>query len=211
MSGKAFGAKMKPHEPAKPTSALEILLVDEDADRGRIFEAGLAGKAIVHRISELRTAAVLAATDTHAVDVLIISRQLPDDSMIKAIEELSRARPMPIAVFVEADQNDIARRAIRAGASGYIVKGLAADRVATVVEVAIERFRLTDALLKELTKSKSDLEARKLIERAKGLLMEQRGVSEHAAYEALRKMAMARGKPVREIAETIVAIANMLP
>lgn len=211
MSGKAFGAKMKPHEPAKPTSALEILLVDEDADRGRIFEAGLAGKAIVHRISELRTAAVLAATDTHAVDVLIISRQLPDDSMIKAIEELSRARPMPIAVFVETDQNDIARRAIRAGASGYIVKGLAADRVATVVEVAIERFRLTDALLKELTKSKSDLEARKLIERAKGLLMEQRGVSEHAAYEALRKMAMARGKPVREIAETIVAIANMLP
>tara|TARA_R110000803_G_scaffold69835_9_gene132378 strand:- start:3016 stop:3624 length:609 start_codon:yes stop_codon:yes gene_type:complete len=202
---------MKPHEPAKPTSALEILLVDEDADRGRIFEAGLAGKAIVHRISELRTAAVLAATDTHAVDVLIISRQLPDDSMIKAIEELSRARPMPIAVFVETDQNDIARRAIRAGASGYIVKGLAADRVATVVEVAIERFRLTDALLKELTKSKSDLEARKLIERAKGLLMEQRGVSEHAAYEALRKMAMARGKPVREIAETIVAIANMLP
>ena len=180
MSGKAFGAKMKPHEPAK-------------------------------RISELRTAAVLAATDTHAVDVLIISRQLPDDSMIKAIEELSRARPMPIAVFVETDQNDIARRAIRAGASGYIVKGLAADRVATVVEVAIERFRLTDALLKELTKSKSDLEARKLIERAKGLLMEQRGVSEHAAYEALRKMAMARGKPVREIAETIVAIANMLP
>ena len=118
---------------------------------------------------------------------------------------------MPIAVFVETDQNDIARRAIRAGASGYIVKGLAADRVATVVEVAIERFRLTDALLKELTKSKSDLEARKLIERAKGLLMEQRGVSEHAAYEALRKMAMARGKPVREIAETIVAIANMLP
>ena len=202
---------MKPHEPAKPTSALEILLVDEDADRGRIFEAGLAGKAIVHRISELRTAAVLAATDTHAVDVLIISRQLPDDSMIKAIEELSRARPMPIAVFVETDQNDIARRAIRAGASGYIVKGLAADRVATVVEVAIERFRLTDALLKELTKSKSDLEARKLIERAKGLLMEQRGVSEHADYEALRKMAMARGKPVREIAETIVAIANMLP
>tara|TARA_R110000787_G_scaffold237459_1_gene343868 strand:- start:824 stop:1432 length:609 start_codon:yes stop_codon:yes gene_type:complete len=202
---------MKPHEPAKPTSALEILLVDEDADRGRIFEAGLAGKAIVHRISELRTAAVLAATDTHAVDVLIISRELPDDSMIKTIEELSRARPMPIAVFVETDQNDIARRAIRAGASGYIVKGLAADRVATVVEVAIERFRLTDALLKELTKSKSDLEARKLIERAKGLLMEQRGVSEHAAYEALRKMAMARGKPVREIAETIVAIANMLP
>ena len=68
-----------------------------------------------------------------------------------------------------------------------------------------------DALHKELSRSKSDLEARKLIERAKGLLMEQRGVTEHAAYEALRKMAMSRGKPVREIAETIVAISNMLP
>ncbi len=202
---------MKAHEQSKPTSALEILLVDDGADRGRIFVAGLAEKAVVHRISELTTAAIMAATDTHAVDVLIISRQLPDDSMIKTIEEFKLLEAMPIAVFVEADQNDIARRAIRAGASGYIVKGLASDRVATVVEVAIERFRLTDGLLKELTKSKSDLEARKLIERAKGLLMEQRGVSEHAAYEALRKMAMARGKPVREIAETIVAIDNMLP
>tara|TARA_R110002111_G_scaffold32765_5_gene65895 strand:- start:173 stop:529 length:357 start_codon:yes stop_codon:yes gene_type:complete len=118
---------------------------------------------------------------------------------------------MPVAVFVETEQDDLARRAIRAGASGYIVKGLAADRVATVVDVAIERFRLTDALLKELSRSKSDLESRKLIEKAKGLLMEQRGLSEHAAYEALRKMAMARGKPMREIAETIVAISNILP
>jgi len=202
---------MKSLEQPKPTTALEILLVDDDADRVKVFEAGLAGKAGVHRISELSTVAVLAATENRAVDILIISRQLPDGAMIKTIEELSQARPMPIAVFVETEQDELARRAIRAGASGYIVKGLAVDRVATVVEVAIERFRLTDALLKELTKSKSDLEARKLIERAKGLLMEQRGVSEHAAYEALRKMAMARGKPVREIAETIVAIANMLP
>jgi two-component system, response regulator / RNA-binding antiterminator len=152
----------------------------------------------------------LSATDTQAVDILIISRQLPDNAMIKTIEELSLVRPMPIAVFVETDLDDFARRTVRAGASGYIVKGLVADLVASVIDVAIERFRLTDALLKELTTTKSDLEARKRIEWAKGLLMEQRGVSEHAAYEALRKMGMARGKPVRDIAETIVAIANML-
>ena len=202
---------MNSHEQAKPSTALEILLVDDDAKRVEIFDAGLAGKANLRRISELTTAAVWAATDAQAVDILIISRQLPDSAMIKTIEELARVRPMPVAVFVETEQDDLARRAIRAGASGYIVKGLAADRVATVVDVAIERFRLTDALLKELSRSKSDLESRKLIEKAKGLLMEQRGVSEHAAYEALRKMAMARGKPMREIAETIVAISNILP
>tara|TARA_R110001599_G_scaffold119280_1_gene289483 strand:+ start:405 stop:1013 length:609 start_codon:yes stop_codon:yes gene_type:complete len=202
---------MNSHEQAKPSTALEILLVDDDAKRVEIFDAGLAGKANLRRISELTTAAVWAATDAQAVDILIISRQLPDSAMIKTIEELARVRPMPVAVFVETEIDDLARRAIRAGASGYIVKGLAADRVATVVDVAIERFRLTDALLKELSRSKSDLESRKLIEKAKGLLMEQRGVSEHAAYEALRKMAMARGKPMREIAETIVAISNILP
>tara|TARA_R110000803_G_scaffold69834_6_gene132348 strand:- start:5457 stop:6065 length:609 start_codon:yes stop_codon:yes gene_type:complete len=202
---------MNSHEQAKPSTALEILLVDDDATRVEIFDAGLAGKANLRRISELTTAAVWAATDAQAVDILIISRQLPDSAMIKTIEELARVRPMPVAVFVETEIDDLARRAIRAGASGYIVKGLAADRVATVVDVAIERFRLTDALLKELSRSKSDLESRKLIEKAKGLLMEQRGVSEHAAYEALRKMAMARGKPMREIAETIVAISNILP
>ncbi|WP_415106461.1 ANTAR domain-containing response regulator [Hyphomonas sp.] len=206
-----FGAKMNSHEEAQPNTALEILLVDDDAKRVEIFEAGLAGKAILRRISELTTSAVLAETDAQAVDILIISRQLPDSAMIKTIEELARVRPMPVAVFVETELDDLARRAIRAGASGYIVKGLAADRVATVVDVTIERFRLTDALLKELSRSKSDLESRKLIEKAKGLLMEQRGVSEHAAYEALRKMAMARGKPMREIAETIVAISNILP
>ena len=75
----------------------------------------------------------------------------------------------------------------------------------------MERFRLVDALYKELSNSKSELESRKLIERAKGLLMQQRGLTEQAAYDALRKMAMARGKPVREIAETIVAISNILP
>ncbi|MBU2605910.1 MAG: ANTAR domain-containing protein [Alphaproteobacteria bacterium] len=202
---------MNSHEQAMPGTAMEILLVDDNADRLKIFDTGLARKANARRISELTTVAILSATDTRAVDILIISRQLPDNAMIKTIEELSRVRPMPIAVFVETDLDDFARRAVRAGASGYIVKGLVADRVASVIDVAIERFRLTDALLKQLTKTKSDLEARKLIERAKGLLMEQRGVSEHAAYEALRKMAMARGKPVRDIAETIVAIANMLP
>jgi response regulator NasT len=202
---------MNSHEEAQPNTALEILLVDDDAKRVEIFEVGLAGKAILRRISELTTSAVLAETDAQAVDILIISRQLPDSAMIKTIEELARVRPMPVAVFVETELDDLARRAIRAGASGYIVKGLAADRVATVVDVTIERFRLTDALLKELSRSKSDLESRKLIEKAKGLLMEQRGVSEHAAYEALRKMAMARGKPMREIAETIVAISNILP
>ena len=202
---------MHSHEHAMPGAALEILLVDDNADRLKIFETGLAGKASARLISELTPVEILAATDTQAVDILIISLQLPDNAMIRTIEELSRVRPMPIAAFVETDLDDFARRAVRAGASGYIVNGLAADRVASVIDIAIERFRLTDALLKELTKSKSDLEARKLIERAKGLLMEQRGVSEHAAYEALRKMAMARGKPVREIAETIVAIANMLP
>lgn len=202
---------MNSREKAQSTLPLEILLVDNNDTRVEIFDAGLSGKASLHRISELTTAAVLAATDAQTVDILIISRQSPDSAMIKTIEELARVRPMPVAVFVETEQDDLARRAIRAGASGYIVKGLAADRVATVVDVAIERFRLTDALLKELSRSKSDLESRKLIEKAKGLLMEQRGLSEHAAYEALRKMAMARGKPMREIAETIVAISNILP
>ena len=161
-----------------PVMPLEILLVEDDIARAAIFDEGLGNTANVRRIGELSMQSVIMATDIHKADLLIISRHVPDGDMIRVVEELSGKRPMPIVVFVEADQGDLARRAIRAGASGYIVSGL---------------------------------EARKLIERAKGLLMEQRGVTEHAAYEALRKMAMSRGKPVREIAETIVAISNMLP
>jgi response regulator NasT len=199
-------------EQGKPQQrALHILLVDEDAARQNVFKEGLANGATVERISDLSAGAVLLAIAALTADILIISQHRPSVDLINTIKDVSRDRPMPIAIFVEQDLDDFALQAVRAGASGYIVRGLAAERVATVIDVAIERFRLTDALLKELSRSKSDLEARKLIERAKGLLMQQRGVSEHVAYEALRKMAMARGKPIREIAETIVAIENMLP
>jgi two-component system, response regulator / RNA-binding antiterminator len=198
-----------PSDP--PVMPLEILLVEDDVFRAAIFDEGLGNTANVRRIGELSIQSVITATDIHKADLLIISRHVPDGEMIRVVEELSGKRPMPIVVFVEADQGDLARRAIRAGASGYIVSGLSPARVGPVLDVAMERFRLMDALHKELSRSKSDLEARKLIERAKGLLMEQRGVTEQAAYEALRKMAMSRGKPVREIAETIVAISNMLP
>ncbi|KJS37902.1 MAG: hypothetical protein VR74_07155 [Hyphomonas sp. BRH_c22] len=198
-------------ERTLPAAVLEILLVEDDPVRAGIFDDGLSGTARVRRISELTTPAIMAATDVEKADIVVISSHGPDAAMIRTIEDVSGMRPMPIVVFVEADQGDLARRAIRAGASGYVVSGLAAARVLPVIDVAMERFRLMDALHKELSRSKSDLEARKIIERAKGLLMQQRGVSEQAAYEALRKMAMARGKPVREIAETIVAISNMLP
>ena len=110
-------------------------------------------------------------------------------------------------MFVEKGDGAVAKEAVRAGVSGYIVDGLSQDRVQPVLEIAIERFRMFDALWKDLEKSKADLEARKSIERAKGILMQRRQISENDAYVAMRNMAMKQGKPLKEIADNILSVA----
>lgn len=143
--------------------------------------------------------------------VLVFVGPLPDMNLYDVLQHISESYRVPIVVFEENADNAEAKRAVRAGASAYIVDGLSTSRVRSIVEVAMERFRLTDTLHQELQKSKEDLAARKTIERAKGLLMERRGLSEQEAYNALRKTAMGQGKSIRDVAEAILSISNLLP
>jgi response regulator NasT len=110
-------------------------------------------------------------------------------------------------MFVENGDGALAREAVRAGVSAYIVDGLSEKRVLPVVEIAIERFKMFDALWRDLEKSKRDLEARKAIERAKGLLMEKRKLSENDAYAAMRTMAMKQKISIKDVADNILSVA----
>ena len=99
---------------------------------------------------------------------------------------------------------------MRAGVSAYIVDGLTSSRVQPVIEVAIERFKMFDGLQRELEKSKEDLEARKVVERAKGILMDKRNLSEKEAFVSMRKLAMQESITIKQVADKVLSVASLL-
>ena len=195
---------------AVTTLPLIILLIDSDGERAKIVEEGLSGRAIVRQASSEHGGDLLNLVNELQPDVIIIDCESPDRDTIENLRTVARENPKPIVMFVEDGDGELAREAVRAGVSAYIVDGLSATRVKPVIDIAIERFSMIDSLRRELEKSKADLAARKTIERAKGLLMEKRQMSENDAYAAMRSMAMKQGKPLLEVAESIISVASLL-
>lgn len=193
--------------PAGPPR--RILVVAEKPEPAGMIVTALAPDVAVLPGGPL-SGALVADVQAAAPDVLVISCEVPEPQLFAALEAISQSRPLPVVMFVDAGDPGLARRALQAGVSAYIVRGLTPERIRPVIEVAIERFRMTDALCRELQKSREDLAARKTIERAKGLLMERRGLSEREAYEAMRRLAMAQGRPLREVAEAILSVSGIL-
>jgi response regulator NasT len=194
---------------AQPEAPLIVLLIDSKPERARIVEEGLQGKAVVRQAAAMHGVELLAVIERLQPDAIIIDCDSPDRDTIENLQLVARKNPKPIVMFVENGDGALAKEAVRAGVSAYIVDGLSPRRVLPVLEIAIERFKMVDALWRDLEKSKRDLEARKVIERAKGLLMEKRKLSENEAYAAMRSMAMKQGKSLKEIADSILSVANL--
>lgn len=189
---------------------LIVLLIDSDPQRAKIVEEGLKGAAIIKQATSSHGSSLLSIINELQPDVIIMDCDSPDRDTIENLRTVARENPKPIVMFVEDGDGSLAKEAVRAGVSAYIVDGLSPRRVLPVIEVAIERFRMVDALHKELKKSKEDLEARKLIERAKGILMDKRSMTENEAYAAMRKLAMEEGRTMKQVAENILSVASLL-
>jgi response regulator NasT len=192
------------------SQSLAILVIDENRIRTSIIEAGLRetgheNVTIVHDIEGIdRT---IAATNP---DVIVIDLGNPNRDMLENMFQLSRAVKRPIAMFVDsADQTSI-EAAVDAGVSAYVVNGLKQERVKPILDMAISRFNAFARLNRELEEARSELESRKLIERAKGILMKSKGLSEEAAYALLRKTAMNQNRKIAEIAQSLVTAAGLL-
>ena len=197
-------------DPTNASQALSVLLIDDNPDRVRLVEQGLVKDAIVHLAQSVRGKALLDLIADIQPDVIIMDCESPDRDTIESLRVVAQNNPKPIVMFVEDQNGDLAREAVEAGVSAYIVDGLTPKRVQPVIDVAIARFKMLNGLRTELKKSQEDLAARKVIERAKGLLMEKRGMSEQDAFAAMRSMSQERGQPLKEVAESIIAIANLL-
>lgn len=189
---------------------LAVLVIDENPIRASIIEAGLreAGHENVTVIHDVNGIARRIA-DINP-DVIVIDLGNPNRDMLENMFQLSRAVKRPVAMFV--DQSDLAsiEAAVDAGVSAYVVDGLRQERVKPILDMAVSRFNAYSRLKRELEEARGEIENRKLIERAKGILMKSRGLSEEAAYALLRKTAMNQNRKIAEIAQSLVTAAGLL-
>ena len=143
-------------------------------------------------------------------DMAIVDAESEARDVLEHVVTATRDEPRAIVMFTNDDDTQLAREAVAAGVSAYIVAGLAAERIRPILEVAFARFEHEQALRGELTQARNDLKERKLIDRAKGLLMQRQGLTEQAAWDKLRKAAMDKGLRVAEVAQRMLDMADLL-
>jgi response regulator NasT len=191
-------------------SSPKIAIVDESPIRAAILEEGLreAGYTDVVRIEEMQS--LLSRIYALDPDVIVIDLENPSRDILEQMFQVSRAVRRPVAMFV--DQSDAAsiQASVDAGVSAYIVDGLKKERLKPILDLCISRFNAFSKLQDELDRAKSALEDRKIIERAKGILMKLKGLTEDEAYVLLRSTAMREKKKIGEIAQSILTASELL-
>jgi response regulator NasT len=187
---------------------MRVLVIDPDPARAALVAEGLNGIEPL----EVRHSAIFDETEAglFAPDVVVVAADSPDRDTLESLREASMTNPRPVVMFVDRSEPGLAEEAVRAGVAAYVVNGLAANRVRAVLEVAMSRFQLMNQLRLELEKAKADLASRKTVERAKALLMTERGLGEDQAYRLLRKLSMDTGRPLGAVAADLLAFASVL-
>ncbi|MCA0318049.1 MAG: ANTAR domain-containing protein [Proteobacteria bacterium] len=197
-------------ERALSDVSLTIAIVDESRSRAAIIEDGLreAGYTKIVHIDEMTNLlARLYATDP---DVVVIDLENPSRDVLEQLFQVSRLVKRPVAMFVDQSDTGMITKAIDAGVSAYVVDGLKKERVKSILDMCVARFQAYARLQNELDQAKSALEERKVVERAKGLLMKHKGIAEEEAYALLRRRAMNEKKKIAEIAQAVVTGLEIL-
>jgi len=190
-------------------STLKIAIVDESPLRAAILEDGLreAGFMQVERIAETRN--LLARIYVMDPDVILIDLENPSRDVLEQMFQMSRAVKRPVAMFVDQSDSASIQASVDAGVSAYIVDGLKKERITSILDLCISRFNAFSRLQGELDRAKDALEERKVIDRAKGVLMKAKKFTEEEAYALLRKTAMNENKKIAEIAQSVLTAAEL--
>jgi len=197
--------------PAPDAAAcLRVLLVDDMPERIAVLKDALTsagctiggvappGEDLASVVRELQP------------DVIIIDVDSPSRDTLESLRAINRDLPRPIVMFVDHSDSRAIEAAMQAGVSAYVIDGLNAQRVKPIIDVAIARFKEYQTLRGELERTKSSLQDRKVIDRAKGILMDQRQISEDEAYRALRRLAMEQNRRLVDVAQQLITFAQML-
>jgi len=189
---------------------LSILVIDENTIRASIIEAGLreAGHEKVTVIHDVH--AIARRIGEVQPDVIVIDLENPNRDMLENMFNLSRAVKRPIAMFVDRSDQASIEAAVDAGVSAYVVDGLRQERVKPILDMAISRFNAFSRMERELEDARDALESRKIVEKAKGILMRSKGLSEESAYQLLRRTAMNQNRKISEIAQSLITASELL-
>lgn len=196
--------------PPPPDAPLNILVIDENPIRRAILETGLKDAGFANLTVLEDATGLLDRIYKLDPDVIIIDLENPRRDVLEQMFQVSRIVRRPIAMFVDHSDRDTISSAIEAGVSAYIVDGLKSEHVRSILDMTISRFNAFERLRTELEETKSALKERKVIEKAKGILMKSRGLDEEAAYALLRKTAMGSGKRIADVAESLVSTFDLL-
>jgi response regulator NasT len=189
---------------------LRILLIDQNVTRASILEEGLreAGYASVTVLRDTQN--LLRRIVDADPDVICIDLENPNRDVLEQMFQVSRVVRRPVAMFVDRSDSDMIKAAVDSGVGAYVVDGLKKERVKSVLDTAITRFKAFNDLRDELDRAKQALDERKVIERAKGILMKERGLTEDQAYALLRKAAMSDNRRLVEVAQAVITAAGLL-
>jgi response regulator NasT len=188
----------------------KIVIIDESPIRAAILEEGLreAGYTEVVQVNQMQS--LLARISALDPDIIVIDLENPSRDSLEQMFQVSRAVRRPIAMFVDQSDSAMIQASVDAGVSAYIVDGLKKERIKPILDLCVSRFNAFARLQDELDRTKNALEERKVIDRAKGILMKLKGLTEEEAYVLMRSTAMREKKKIGEIAQSILTASELL-
>ncbi len=189
---------------------LKIAVVEADAGRSAEILQGLADGGWTDVVVLSETRALARRLSEIDPDLVLIDLANPSRDLLENLSAASGASTRPVAMFVDRSDDGMTGAAIKAGLSAYVVDGLKKDRIKPVLETAIARFRMISQMRSELDAAKLALAERKTIDRAKGLLMQAKGIGEDEAYSLLRRTAMDQNRKLTDVAQALITATELL-
>lgn len=194
----------------KPAKPLRVVIMDDEIDRAQLVKQALEAVHVDVVAIIAGDAGLLSRIEQLAPDLLIVDIDNPDRDMLEGLRRVGQEQNRPVVMFAQDGRAETIKAAVDAGLAAYVVDGLTQERVRPIIEVAIARFAQFQELRGELNKAKTSLAERKLVEKAKGILMQRRSCGEEEAFKMMRKMAMDQKLRLIDIANKIIAAAELL-
>ena len=197
-------------ENLSASMAVRALLLEVDAARASVLKRAIndCGYQLLERIRAADE--LLAAVEHFQPNCLVVGIDLPDSNTLQMLATLNELAPLPVVMFAEKDTPQIIQKVVAAGVSAFVVDDIQPSRLSSIISVAMARFNEQQQLKTQLKETQNKLEERKLLDKAKGLLMKQKGYSEDEAYKNLRKMSMDKGESMGRVAQSIIDVFALL-
>ena len=189
---------------------LRVMLVDDTPERSFYL------RLVLERLGYDVVAEIASPRLLHdealrlSPDVIIVDTDSPTRDTLENICMITESCPRPVVMFAQDPGRESIREAVRAGVSAYVVDGLSPERITPIVETAVARFEAFQTIKDELKETRSKLSERKVIERAKGILMKEKSISEDEAYRLLRKLAMDKNLSLAALADQVITVSKLL-